>query len=213
MNTPVLYSFRRCPYCMRAHMALKKAGIKVELREVKLSDMPEEAIKISPKATVPILVLPDGSFIDESWDIVKWALDQNDPDKWLGDEKEYLLDVEMLVETNDFSFKKDLDHYKYADRYPEQSELEYRQACEEFIEELEEMLTDNRYLLTDRLTAADISVFSFVRQFSMVDKAWFDQSPYPKVRHWLDEIVNSEFFQSVFQKHEIWQTGDTAIYL
>ena len=121
MNTPVLYSFRRCPYCMRAHMALKKSGIKVELREVKLSDMPEEATTISPKATVPILVLPDGSFIDESLDIVKWALAQNDPDKWLGDNKEHLLDIEMLVETNDFSFKEDLDHYKYADRHPEKT--------------------------------------------------------------------------------------------
>ncbi len=213
MNTPVLYSFRRCPYCMRAHMALKKSGIQVELREVKLSDMPEAALKISPKATVPILVLPDGSFIDESWDIVKWALEKNDPDNWLGDEKEYLLETEMLVETTDFSFKEDLDHYKYADRHPEQSELEYRQACEEFIEELEEMLTDNRYLLSDQLTAADISVFSFVRQFSMVDKDWFDQAPYPRVQHWLDEIVRSELFLSVFQKHALWQTGDTAIYL
>lgn len=213
MNTPVLYSFRRCPYCMRAHMALKKSGIQVELREVKLSDMPKEALEISPKATVPILVLSDGSFIDESWDIVKWALEQNDPDKWLGEEKEFLLETEMLVETNDFSFKEDLDHYKYADRHPEQSELEYRQACEEFIEELEEMLTDNRYLLSDQLTAADISVFSFVRQFSMVDKDWFDQAPYPRVQHWLEEIVSSKFFQSVFQKHELWQTGDTAVYL
>ena len=213
MNTPILYSFRRCPYCMRAHMALKKSGIKVELREVKLSDMPEEATTISPKATVPILVLPDGSFIDESWDIVKWALEQNDPDKWLGDNKELLLDIEMLIETNDFSFKEDLDHYKYADRHPEKTELEYRQACEEFIEELEAMLTENNYLLTDQLTAADISVFSFVRQFSMVDKDWFDQAPYPKVQHWLEEIVSSDFFQSVFQKHEIWQRGDSAIYL
>lgn len=213
MNTPVLYSFRRCPYCMRAHMALKKSGIKVELREVKLSDMPEEATTISPKATVPILVLPDGSFIDESLDIVKWALEQNDPDKWLGENKEHLLDTEMLVETNDFSFKEDLDHYKYADRHPEQTELEYRQACEEFIEELEEMLTENNYLLSDQLTAADISVFSFVRQFSMVDKDWFDQAPYPKVQRWLDEIVSSEFFQSVFQKHALWQRGDSPIYL
>ena len=213
MNTPVLYSFRRCPYCMRAHMALKKSGIKVELREVKLSDMPEEATTISPKATVPILVLPDGSFIDESLDIVKWALEQNDPDKWLGENKEHLLDIEMLVETNDFSFKEDLDHYKYADRHPEKTEVEYRQACEEFIEELEEMLTENSYLLTDKLTAADISVFSFVRQFSMVDKDWFDQAPYPKVQQWLDEIVSSKFFQSVFQKHDIWQRGDSPIYL
>ncbi len=110
MKTPVLYSFRRCPYCMRAHLALKKAGLKVELREVKLSDMPEEALNISPKATVPILILPDGTVLDESWDIVKWALQQNDPDNWLGENDSFLPDAEMLIETNDFSFKNDLDH-------------------------------------------------------------------------------------------------------
>jgi len=213
MNLPILYSFRRCPYCMRAHMALKKSGIPIELREVELSNMPEEAIAISPKATVPILVLPDGTFIDESWDIVKWALEQNDPDNWLGENNEYLLDTEMLVETNDFSFKEDLDKYKYADQHPEHSQEHYRQACEEFVEELEVMLTDNSYLLTDRITAADISLFSFIRQFSMVDSPWFDQSPYPKVKSWLNQIVCSDLFESVFQKHEIWQPGDTAIYL
>ena len=213
MNAPVLYSFRRCPYCMRAHMALKKSGIKVELREVALSNMPEEALALSPKATVPILALPDGTFIDESWDIVKWALNKNDPDKWLGEDNEYLLDTEMLVETNDFSFKEDLDHYKYADRHPEKTQEEYRELCLEFIEELEEMLSDNKYLLSNQLTAADVSVFSFVRQFSMVDKEWFDQAPYPKVQAWLNEILCSELFNDVFQKHELWQKGDTAIYL
>ena len=213
MNAPVLYSFRRCPYCMRAHMALKKSGIQVELREVALSNMPEQALALSPKATVPILALPDGTFIDESWDIVKWALNKNDPDKWLGEDNEYLLDTEMLVETNDFSFKEDLDHYKYADRHPEKTQEEYRELCLEFIEELEEMLSDNKYLLSNQLTAADVSVFSFVRQFSMVDKEWFDQAPYPKVQAWLNEILCSELFNDVFQKHELWQKGDTAIYL
>ena len=142
-------------------MALKNAGIKVELREVKLEDMPEQAIKISAKATVPILDLSEGKFIDESWEIVKWALAQNDPSNWLGKNNEYLLDAEMLIETNDFSFKEDLDHYKYANRYPEYSEQHYREACEKFIEELEEMLVDKP------VSAQQSPVFSRYRCFSI----------------------------------------------
>lgn len=213
MDTPILYSFRRCPYCMRAHMALKKTGMKIELREVKLSAMPEEALAISPQETVPVLALTDGAAIDESWDIVKWALAQNDVDNWLGEDNEFLLDAEILIETNDYSFKTDLDHYKYADRHPEHSEEHYRKKCEEFIEELEDMLTENRYLLADQLSLADIGVFPFIRQFSLVDKDWFDQAPYPRVQQWLNKMIESDLFQSIFQKHELWKAGDTAIYL
>lgn len=213
MDTAILYSFRRCPYCMRAHMALKNAGIKVELREVKLSGIPEQALALSEHATVPVLTLTDGSAMDESWDIVKWALAQNDPDHWLGENNEFLLDAEILIETNDYSFKADLDHYKYADRHPEHSEEYYRIKCEEFIEELEDMLTENTYLLSSQISLADIGVFPFVRQFSLVDKEWFDQAPYPYVRLWLSNITDSDLFQHVFQKHELWKAGDTAVYI
>ena len=133
-------------------MALKYTGLKVELREVDLSDMPEEALRISSNATVPLLVLDDGSYIDESWDIVKWALEQSDPDLWLGREKEHLIDAEILIETNDFSFKEDLDHYKYADRHPEHPQVYYRERCEKFIEELEEMLSEHSFLLSEKLS-------------------------------------------------------------
>ncbi len=198
---------------MRAHMALKYSGLKVELREVDLKNMPDEALVKSAKATVPILVLADGSIIDESWDIMKWALAQNDPDNWLDEANDNLLAAEILTETNDFSFKADLDHYKYANRYPEQSEEYYRVACEEFIEELEDMLTENKFLLTNKLTLADISVFPFVRQFSLVNKAWFNQAPYPKVQIWLETLVNSDLFQHIFQKHDVWKAGNSAIYI
>ena len=119
----------------------------------------------------------------------------------------------MLIEINDFSFKEDLDHYKYSDRFPEHSEQRYRQACEEFIEEIEEMLAENRYLLGGQLSLADIAVFPFIRQFSLVDKGWFDQSEYVKVKTWLDTLISTSLFQKVFQKHDIWQPGDAAIYL
>ena len=217
-KTPVLYSFRRCPYCMRAHMALKNSGIKTELREVLLSDIPAAALAenisaVPADATVPLLHLSNGIIMDESWDIVKWALLQNDPDNWLGKHNQYLLDAEILIETSDFSFKQDLDHYKYADRYPEHDEKYYREACEAFIEELEEMLTDKQYLLANEITLADIGVFPFVRQFSLVDKDWFDQSPYSQVQQWLNTLTSSELFKHVFQKHKIWQAGDDAIYI
>jgi glutathione S-transferase len=217
MNKPVLYSFRRCPYCMRAHMGLKNSGLKIELREVDLKAMPEELLTISARETVPVLVLSnkmaDDSIIDESWDILKWALEQKDPDNWLGENKQFLPDAEMLVETNDFSFKNDLDHYKYADRFPEHSEEYYRQACEEFIEELEEMLSEHDYLLAGQLTIADVAVFPFVRQFSLVDKSWFDQSPYRNVQKWLQNLIDTELFQNVFQKRELWKKDANTVYI
>jgi len=194
-------------------MALKYAGLNIELREVDLNDMPEEALSVSSNATVPLLVLDDGSYIDESWDIVKWALEQSDPDHWLGQDKEHLLDAEILIETNDFSFKEDLDHYKYADRHPEHTQEYYRERCEEFIEELEEMLSENTFLLSEKLSLADIGVFPFVRQFSKVDEEWFAVAPYPKVRHWLQSLIDSALFQQVFKKHDLWRQGDAPIYL
>lgn len=194
-------------------MALKYSGIKVELREVDLQDYPPQALKISAKATVPVLQLPDGTVIDESWDILKWALTKNDPDNWSGKNNEHALDAEILIETNDFSFKEDLDHYKYADRHPEHSEEHYRKSCEVFIEELEDMLSDNSYLLADELSLADIGVFPFVRQFSLVDKEWFEQAPYPRVRQWLNKLINTELFNNVFQKHKLWQESAPAIYI
>jgi len=208
MKTPVLYSFRRCPYCMRAHMALKYAGIKTELREVELKSLPDELLSVSESATVPVLILDENTVMDESWDIVKWALSQNDPDNWLGEDDAYLLDAEILIETNDYSFKTDLDHYKYADQHPENTQQYYRQQCVEFIEELEDMLSENNYLLGDTLSLADIGVFPFIRQFSLVDKDWFDQAPYPGVQRWLSGLIGSALFRDVFQKHQLWKAGD-----
>ena len=213
LSTPVLYSFRRCPYCMRAHMALKYVNLKIILREVELSDLPKEVLAVSPHGTVPSLIISEGEFMDESWDIVKWAIQQNDPDNWLGKNNEYLQDAEMLVETNDFSFKEDLDHYKYADRYPEHPMEYYRQRGEEFLEELEEMLEQNIFLLAGKITIADISVFPFIRQFAMVDKEWFDQAAYPRLQRWLDFMLDSEWFHEAFKKHEIWKSGSEDIYL
>lgn len=213
MNDFIFYSFRRCPYCMRAHMGLKISGVKIELREVELKQMPAEILTITGKATVPVLILNDNNVIDESWDVLKWALLKNDPDNWLGDNQKFVMQAEMLVETNDFSFKNDLDHYKYADRYPEHSVLYYRQVCEDFIEELEQMLSAHSYLLANQISIADIAIFPFIRQFSLVDKNWFEQSNYTHVRTWLNALINSPLFQKVFQKHALWQPGNKPVYL
>ena len=213
LSTPILYSFRRCPYCMRAHMALKYAGMKVILREVELRNLPAEALAVSPHATVPSLVVSADEYMDESWDIVKWAIKQHDPDNWAGDNNEYLNHAEMLVETNDHSFKEDLDHYKYADRHPEHPMEYYRERCEEFLEELNEMLEENVYLLSEHISIADIAVFPFIRQFSLVDKDWFDQAPYPELQRWLKAILDTEWFADAFKKHELWQSGNDDIFL
>ncbi len=198
---------------MRAHMALKYAGVKVILREVELSNLPPEALAVSPHATVPSLVLGDGKYLDESWDIVKWALQQNDPDNWLGDNNAYLADAEMLVEINDYSFKEDLDHYKYADRHPEHPMEYYRERGEEFLEELNDMLQEHKFLAAQHISIADIAVFPFIRQFAMVDQAWFDQAPYPQLQHWLNSMLANDWFIDAFQKHEIWTSGSEDIYL
>ena len=212
-DTPILYSFRRCPYCMRAHMALKCAGLKIILRDVKLSDLPAEVLAVSPHATVPSLAISENEYMDESWDIVKWAVQQNDPENWLGENNEYLNEAEMLVEINDFSFKDDLDHYKYADRYPEHPMEYYRENGEEFLEELTELLQQNTFLSADHITITDIAVFPFIRQFAMVDKEWFDKSPYPELQRWLLAMLSSEWFIEAFKKHETWETGSKDIYL
>lgn len=218
MNTPILYSFRRCPYAMRARLALKYSGINVELREVDLNKPPEALIEISENATVPVLHLPDGNVIDESWEIVQWAVRQNDPDLWLGENDQFLIESDMLLETNDYSFKQDLDHYKYADRYPEQPMEFYRQQGEEFLQELEDRLNHTDFILSNTISIADIGIFPFIRQFAMVDQPWFDQSPYPKLKNWLNCFIDSDssqahLFLAIMHKYSIWKQGEPGIFL
>ena len=208
---PVLYSFRRCPYTMRARLAIRYSGIEVELREVDLNNIPKALSDISSDETVPVIVFPDATIIDESWDIVKWAVAGNDPDRWLGSEASLLQDAEMLVETNDYSFKQDLDHYKYADRYPEYPMQHYRNEGEEFLIELEDRLSENRYLSANSISISDIAVLPFIRQFALVDKEWFDSTPYTKVQAWLNTFLESELFESVMRKYPLWIDGDEPI--
>lgn len=194
MNT--LYSFRRCPYAMRARMALRYSGVPVEIVEVSLKAKPAEMLAISPKGTVPVLDA-DGRVIDESLEIMRWALAQNDPQNWLfdGDSR-----IAELIEANDQGFKVDLNRYKYAERYPEQPMEVYRAQGAVFLQRLEGLLQDRDYLLADHPSLADIALLPFVRQFAHVDREWFAQTPYPRLQAWLHNFLESDLFTSIMKK-------------
>lgn len=200
---PILYSFRRCPYAIRARMALHYAGVQVELREILLRDKPASMLSASTKGTVPVLLLPEGTVLDESYDVMRWALKQYDPDGWWGDSLE--IELSELIQENDGKFKVHLDHYKYFDRYPEQSMEYYRSQAEIFLTVLEKKLTTRKYLLRDSISIADVAIFPFIRQFSFVDKDWFDGAPYPSLQGWLENLLRSNLFLSVMDKHAVWQ--------
>jgi glutathione S-transferase len=212
MSRPILYSFRRCPYAMRARLAIAVSGIQVELREILLKDKPQAMLNVSPKGTVPVLITADDQVIDESNDIMIWALQQSDPDHWLCTNPIEQELTTALITKNDHGFKHFLDRYKYADRFPENTELYYRQQAELTLSELEQKLSINSYLLNDRLTLADMALLPFIRQFAFVDKTWFDAAPYPKIQAWLDQFINSALFDSMMVKLTPWQQDDDAIY-
>ncbi len=198
----ILYSFRRCPYAMRARMAIAQSGLHVELREVVLRDKPQSLLELSPKATVPVLITADNKIIDESLDIMLWALRQSDPNHWLNNIND------VLIENNDGPFKHWLDRYKYADRYPEHSQQFYRQQGEQTLFMLEQVLTDSAFLSGNTVTLTDIAIFPFIRQFVAVEQAWFDQAPYPKLRQWLDYLLTTELFKLTMHKYSPWTTSD-----
>lgn len=194
MNT--LYSFRRCPYAMRARMALRYSGVPVEIVEVSLKAKPAQMLAISPKGTVPVLDA-DGQVIDESLEIMRWALAQNDPDEWLlgGDSR-----IAKLIEANDQVFKVHLNRYKYAERYPEQPMEVYRAEGALFLQKLDELLEGREYLLTNHPSLADIALLPFVRQFAHVDRDWFAQTPYVRLQAWLQRFLESELFTGIMKK-------------
>lgn len=208
-NPPILYSFRRCPYAMRARLALAGSGVAIELREIVLRDKPAEMLAVSPKGTVPVLQLPDGSVIDESLDIIYWALAQSDPHNWLGSDSGALaMQAKGLIATNDQQFKAALDRYKYYDRFPEYSQAHYRSAGELFIRQLEGRLSDHDYLLGARCSLADIAIFPFIRQFAHVDREWFFSADYPALQGWLNRFTDSDLFSSIMYKYSPWRAGD-----
>jgi glutathione S-transferase len=207
---PVLYSFRRCPYAMRARLAIAKAQVRVKLREIELRNKPESLLLASPKGTVPVLQLGDSKVIDESLDIMFWALQHHDPEHWL--ETHWLNQAEQLIHWNDGEFKYYLDGYKYADRYPERSGLEYREQGELFLTELERRLSLHLYLCGDHFSLADAAILPFIRQFAAVDTTWFETSPYPSLKQWLSQFQSSRLFETVMTKYLPWKPDDPVLF-
>ena len=208
-SLPVLYSFRRCPYAMRARIAIAKAGVAVQLREVVLRSKPVQMVDISAKATVPVLQLTNGDVIDESLDVMLWVLSQSDPDAWL----QYgFHEALALIEENDGMFKPLLDRYKYFVNYPEHSQQYYREQAAAFFELLELKLVQHGAvgLLGARIGLADVAIFPFIRQFARVDLKWFSQSKFTRLVAWFENFERSELYLNVMNKYPAWNVGDAT---
>lgn len=194
---------------MRARLAIVAAGLNVELREVELRNKPAELFTASPKATVPVLVLPNGDVIDESLDIMAWALSASDPNGWL--DQPLSSDNSHLIAYNDGEFKHFLDRYKYADRYPEQTAEDYRRHGESFLQHLENRLRHSPFLAGSGFGFVDAAIAPFVRQFAAVDTAWFATANYPNLRRWLHRFLASLPFEIVMQTYQPWSASNSPL--
>lgn len=202
---PILYSFRRCPYAMRARLAIAYTGIEVEIREVVLRDKPAQLLEASTKGTVPVLILPDGQVIDESYDIMRWAIKTAKECDWRAHDSE----SDAWVKRNDKEFKPWLDRYKYADRYPEHPESYYQQHCLEWFAILDSQLREQGgYLLGSKMSLADAALLPFVRQCAHVNRDWFYQQKLPAIQSWLDQFLDSALFKRVMYKYPQWHPDD-----
>lgn len=200
----VLYSFRRCPYAIRTRMTLAYAGIDYEHREVELKRKPAEMLLVSPKGTVPVLVQPDASVLDESIDIIRWALSQSDPDGWLAYPPEVQDGFWVQLERLEQDFKSDLDAFKYRSHLATEQWQPPRERCVAMLEQLNERLTQQAQLASDKISLLDIGWLPFVRQFANVDAAWFAALPLSHLQAWLEAHLTSELFLSVMHKHPRW---------
>ncbi len=200
-----LYSFRRCPYAMRGRLALVVSENPCALREVKLSDKPQAMLDASPKGTVPVLVLADGTVIDESIEVMRWALSRNDPEGWL--ERD---DPELIAE-NDGPFKHALDHYKYPNRYDDCDPLPHRERGLEFLQKLDGRIAQGGQLCGEKRGLSDVAIFPFIRQFANHDRDWFDGLDLPHVHKWLAGHLESPLFKTVMQREKPWKPGDAPI--
>ena len=206
---PILYSFRRCPYAIRARLAIQVSGTAVELREVVLRDKPAALMAASAKATVPVLQLPDGTVLDQSLDIMHWALNRHDPQGWLCAEETD--EVQAWVKRNDGPFKALLDGYKYASGHPGRSAHHDRDdGVDLMLKPLNARLAERRFLLRDAISLADMALLPFVRQFAACDKAWFASAPLPHLQAWLAQLTTTPLFSAVMCKHSPWRAGDVG---
>ncbi|WP_341738231.1 glutathione S-transferase [Microcoleus sp. CAWBG640] len=210
-NYPILYSFRRCPYAMRARLALVVSGMVCELREVVLRDKPQEMLDVSPKGTVPVLVDRDGRVFDESIDIMFWALEQHDREQWLTPEQGSVEQMLELIDKCDRGFKYDLDRYKYPNRYENTDAIVHRTEGYLYLELLNSRLRETRYLFGNRVALADRAIAPFVRQFAHTDLGWFNQQQLPHLQAWLSDFLHSEIYNQIMQKYPKWESGNECV--
>ena len=220
-SLPVLYSFRRCPYAMRARLAIAASGLHCELREVALRSKPADLLAASPKATVPVLVLPGGGVIEQSLEIMHWALAQNDPQGWLAADR--LPAMQALIAVNDGEFKQHLDRYKYPNRYRHEyagDEQAFAQAHRTdagiWLMQLESQLSGNGFgrhpwLFGNAASLADMAILPFFRQFAHTEAVWFDAQPWPLLKAWLVGWETGLLFRQVMEKYPPWQAGEPGI--
>jgi len=202
---PILYSLRNCPYAMRARIAIFKAQQTVLLRDLVLSNKPNEMLTASPKGTVPVVVLEKGMVIDESLAVMLWALNETDPDDLLHSQIDGVLsNMLSFIDDFDHGFKVCLEQYKCAKRYREDNLIEHRVACQQYIEKLEQRLTKHTFLMSNKESLVDIALLPFIRQFARVERQWYLQTPYPKVREWLNNYLQSQMFSKVMAKYPLW---------
>ena len=217
MPHPILYSLQNCPYAMRARMGILLSKQPVSLRAIVLKNKPPEMLAASPKATVPVLVLDKADVpgqplvIDESLDIMLWALRQSDPENLLcREEPEQLPSMLSLVGRFDDEFKTCLENYKCAKRYHEDSKIEYRQQCEIFILELENYLSRHKYLTGESPHLVDYAILPYIRQFARIERQWYLQAPYPLLQDWLKGHLNSVLFSKVMRKYPLWMDSQES---
>lgn len=208
---PVLYSFRRCPYAMRARLALAVSGQACELREVVLRDKPQGLLQASPKATVPVLVLIGGQVLDQSLDIMQWALERQDPGGWLTPSIGTQADMLMLIAECDGRFKQSLDRCKYPGRYPEDDAVLARTEAVKWLQGLELRLAQHPFLFGDHAALADMAIAPFARQFAGIDFIWWDAQPWPHLQAWLAQWQASSLFERVMHKLPAWVDGTEGV--
>ena len=209
---PILYTFRRCPYAMRARFAIRSSQIIVEVREIKLQEKPSEFLKSSPKGTVPVLITNSGEVLEESLDIINWALNINDPHNWLAKGKLEYQEIIKLIDDLENKFKTNLDNYKYPSKFSGVDQYLYRDKNLCFLKKLNSYLENNKSLNCEYLTLLDYAIFPFIRQFRNVDQEWFDKLNFNFLKEWLFQIIDSNDFLSIMKKYEKWESTNAPIY-
>jgi len=209
---PILYTFRRCPYAIRTRMVIKSSQITVEIREIELKNKPREFLELSPKGTVPVLLTDSGQVLEESLDIINWALDSNDPNNLLSECNLSKSQFKELLKKLDDDFKINLDKYKYPNRYQGVDRNFNRDANLNFLANLDNLLKKSKYINCNHLTLIDYLIFPFIRQFRNVDENWFDCLNFYYLKKWLNNLMESEDFKSIMKKYTVWNSNQIPIY-